>query len=392
VENAVEMMKAGAFDYVAKPFTPDLLTEKLQKALEQRALLVQNLHPTCPGFQLFVGESREMRNVYRRITQVAKSDSTVLVIGESGTGKELVARAIHKTSRRCDQPFVAMDCTSLSENLLESELFGHVKGSFTGAVQTKPGLFKIADGGTLFLDEVANISLKTQAKLLRVLEERSVTPVGGTQPIPIDIRLVAATNRDLVAMIGEGAFREDLYFRLNIIPIQLPPLRERKGDVSLLVGHFLKDRAEALGREVCGLTPEAMLLLERHSFPGNVRELKNLIERAVVLADGDFVRPEHLELQLSHKEAKSIEGYIPKRAEDLKETKRQIRERSVEVVEKAFVLSALERNNWNITRAAEETGMVRQNFQALMKKVGVSLGGNRLLPGWGENPREPAEA
>lgn len=383
VDTAVETMKSGAVDYIAKPFTPEQIIEKVNKALEQKVVLLDTIYLRKElrdhhGFDMFVGESREMQRIYRRILQVAPTDSTVLITGESGTGKELVAQAIHRNSPRRESPFVAVDCTSLAENLLESELFGHVKGSFTGAIQTKTGLFKVADGGTLFLDEIANISLTTQAKLLRVLQEREVTPIGGTQPIPIDIRLVAASNSNLRTMVAEGSFREDLFFRLNIIPIDLPPLRERKGDLPLLIGHFLKKFANELGREMRGVAPDAMALLEQYVFPGNVRELENIIERAVVLAEGDTIEKMNLELQLpGDSERGGLAEYIPRSVEELKETKRQIRERAVEPIEKAFVINALKRNNWNITQAAEETGMQRPNFQALLKKLGISARGHR---------------
>ncbi len=379
VDTAVEAMKNGAFDYIAKPFTPDQILEKVSKALEQKAMIQENLYLKKElgehnGFDMFIGESREMQKVYRRIMQVAPTDSTVLVTGESGTGKELVAQAIHRHSKRREQPFVAVDCTSLSENLLESELFGHIKGSFTGAIQTKTGLFKVADGGTLFLDEVANISLTTQAKLLRVLQEREITPIGGTQPVPIDIRLVAASNKGLREMVANGTFREDLFFRLNIIPIDLPPLRERTGDIPLLIGHFLREFSEEMGKDLRGLAPDARALMEEYPFPGNVRELENIIERAVVLAEGTMIQREDLEMQVMGEEQPEQSGdYVPLNADELKETKRQIRERAVEPVEKAFVLHALKRNNWNITRAAEETGMLRPNFQALLKKLKISV-------------------
>ena len=243
VDTAVEAMKNGAADYISKPFSPDLLLEKVQNALKQRSLPPDK---TClkkeislhHGFHQFIGESKEMQKVYQRIMRVAATNSTVLITGESGTGKELAARAIHENSPRKEKPFVAVDCSSLAETLLESELFGHVKGSFTGAVQAKTGLFKVADGGTLFLDEVSNISLSTQAKLLRVLQERKITPIGGTQLVPIDIHLVAATNKNLRTMVNEGTFREDLFFRLNIIPIELPPLRDRKQDIPILITSF----------------------------------------------------------------------------------------------------------------------------------------------------------
>ena len=379
VDTAVEAMKHGAFDYLAKPFTPEQISGKVQKALEQRSVLLENFYlkkelKDRHGFDAFVGQSKAMQKVYRRIIQVAPTDSTVLITGESGTGKELVARAVHNNSSRKEQPFVAVDCTSLAESLLESELFGHVKGSFTGATQTKTGLFKVADGGTLFLDEVSNISLKTQAKLLRVLQEREVTPIGGTKPSPIDIRLVAATNRNLKEMVAEGSFREDLFFRLNIIPVDMPPLRERKGDLQILVGHFLQKFSHEMGKDIRGLAPGAMAMLERHEFPGNVRELENLIERAVVLTTGDMVQAEDLELQAAGgEEALLTADYVPQTADELKEAKRHVREQAVAPIEKAFILNALKRNEWNITRAAEEVGMLRPNFQAMLKKQGISV-------------------
>ena len=380
VDTAVEAMKNGAFDYIAKPFTPDQITGKVEKALEQREVLTENLLLKKElrehhGFDQFIGESREMQKIYRRIIQVAPTDSTVLITGESGTGKEVVARAIHRNSPRRDHPFVAVDCTSLAENLLESELFGHIKGSFTGAIQTKTGLFKVADGGTLFLDEVANISLTTQAKLLRVLQEREITPIGGTQTIKIDIRLVAATNRNLRTLVDEGRFREDLFFRLNIIPIDLPPLRERTGDLPLLIAHFLQKFSSSMGKELRGLSAEAKSLLESYSFPGNVREVENIIERAVVLAEGDLIQVDDLELGYAcilKPQPPPDEHAVPTTLEELKEAKRIIREKALEDVEKAFVISALERSHGNITKAAEETGMLRPNFQALLKKLGIS--------------------
>jgi DNA-binding NtrC family response regulator len=379
VDTAVEAMKNGAFDYIAKPFTPDQITEKVNKALAQKAVLTENLLlkkelKEHHGFDLFIGESREMQKVYRRIIQVAPTDSTVLITGESGTGKEVVARAIHRNSPRRDNPFVAVDCTSLAENLLESELFGHVKGSFTGAIQTKTGLFKVADGGTLLLDEVANISLTTQAKLLRVLQEREITPIGGTQSVKIDIRLVAATNRNLRTLVEEGKFREDLFFRLNIIPIDLPPLRERKGDLPVLITHFLQKFSTSLSKELRGLSGEARTFLESYPFPGNVREVENIIERAVVLAEGDLIQIDDLELGYARNlepQTAPPENLAPVNLDELKEAKRQIREKALEDVERAFVISALERNHGNITRAAEETGMLRPNFQALLKKLGI---------------------
>ncbi len=378
VDTAVEAMKNGAFDYISKPFTPDQITEKVEKALEHRAVLAGMAQTDVSwkedGFDMFVGESGAMQKVYRRINQVAPTDSTILITGESGTGKELVACAIHANSLRRKKPFIAVDCTSLVENLLESELFGHTKGSFTGAIQNKAGLFKVADGGTLFLDEVSNISLTTQAKLLRVLQEREITPIGGTSPIAVDIRLIAASNTNLKEMVAEGSFRRDLFFRLNIIPIHLPPLKERDGDLPLLAGHFLKVFAEEIGKDLRGISPGAMAILTDYNFSGNVRELENIIERAVVLASGDYIQPDDFEIQADRDGESAFDAsLIPESAEELKETKKQIRENAVKPIERAFLINALERNNWNVTKAAREVGMQRPNFQAMLKKQGISV-------------------
>lgn len=378
IDNAVEVMKSGAADYLAKPFANEEIVHKVRKALDTRAVLLDEVYlrrevTETHGFGPLIGESREMQKVYQRILQVAQADSTVLVTGESGTGKELVARAIHDHSLRREQPFVAIDCTALAESLLESELFGHVKGSFTGAVQTKRGLFEIADGGTLMLDEIGNISMATQAKLLRVLQEREVTPIGGTKSVQINIRLVAATNANLKDMVEEGTFRDDLFFRLNIIPVELPPLRDRKGDLMLLAGHFLKKFSEGNNKEVRGFSPEVIELLEAYNFPGNVRELENLIERAVVLTQGEFLQRSDLEMSVEDLGSFAMPDIeIPKNADELKERKRILREQAVDPLEKAFLLNALERNNWNITRAAEDVGMQRPNFQAMLKKQGIN--------------------
>jgi DNA-binding NtrC family response regulator len=378
IDSAVEAMKNGASEYISKPFTPDILLGKVQSALSRynvpnNGSCREKEVSTHHGFHQFIGESKEMQKVYQRIIRVASTNSTVLITGESGTGKELVARAIHENSPRKDKPFVAVDCSSLAETLLESELFGHVKGSFTGAVQAKTGLFKIADGGTLLLDEVSNISLSTQAKLLRALQERKITPIGGTQLVPIDIHLVAATNKNLRAMANEGTFREDLFFRLNIIPIELPPLRDRKHDIPILIRHFLKKYTKEIGKKIRGFAPDVMSFLENYAYPGNVRELENMIERAVVLAEGEIIRNEDLELWDS-KDASSnvIIDRIPMNAEELKEMKRNIRDHAMDSLESVFVRNALERNNWNVTRAAEETGILRPNFQSMMKKLGIS--------------------
>ncbi len=379
VDTAVEAMKNGAFDYIAKPFTPDQMIEMVEKALEQKTVQMQRTHPvvgpSLNGFEIFVGESEAMQRVYARIRQVAPTDSTVLITGQSGTGKELVAKAIHKNSLRCNKSFVAVDCTSLVENLLESELFGHVKGSFTGAVQTKMGLFKVADGGTLFLDEISNISLATQGKLLRVLQEFKITPIGGTKPIPVDIRLITATNRDLNDMVNEGLFRQDLFFRLNIIPVNLPLLVDREGDLPLFVDHFLKKFSEEIGKEIHGMSPAAMSILERHPFAGNVRELENIIERAVVLTRNKLIQPEDLEIMSTSDDGppEIITESVPHSVEGLKEVKREVREKAVGPVERAFLIQALERNHWVVTQAAKDVGMLRPNFQAMLKKHSISV-------------------
>ncbi|MGD8354031.1 MAG: sigma-54 dependent transcriptional regulator [Pseudomonadota bacterium] len=379
VENAVEVMKIGAFDYLPKPFTPQELLEKVGKALEHRAVLIEKESPArhlseqVAGINI-IGQSPSMKKIFLRIDQVAPTDSTVLITGESGTGKELVARAIHHLSPRRSKPFIAIDCTTLVENLLESELFGHIKGSFTGAVQTKTGLFKVADGGTLFLDEVSNISPAIQAKLLRVLQERVITPIGGTEAIPIDIRLIAATNRDLKELVMEGAFREDLVYRLNIVPIDLPPLRDREGDLSILVTHFMKKHAEEIGKDIQGMSPAAMSMLKNYPFPGNIRELENLIERAVVLAKDRLIQVDDLEIRsIAEPPPDDVSNRIPENAEELKWMKKKLREDAVKPLEQAFLIAALERNDWNVTRAAEEVGMLRPNFQSLLKKQGISL-------------------
>ena len=384
IDTAVEAMKNGAADYLSKPFAPDLLLEKVRNALSLRTpppddLCIKEEISRQQGFHQFIGESKEMQKVYHRIMLVSATNSTVLITGESGTGKELAARAIHDSSPRKDNPFVAVDCSSLAETLLESELFGHVKGSFTGAVQTKTGLFKVADGGTLFLDEVSNISMSTQAKLLRALQERKITPIGGTQLVPIDIHLIAATNKNLKTMSHEGTFREDLFFRLNIIPIELPPLRDRNQDIPILIRYFLKKYTTEIGKEIRGVAPDVQSFLQQYAYPGNVRELENIIERAVVLAEGDIIRNEDLELwdnaETASNTTNSLIERIPMNAEELKEMKRHIRDHAIESLESLFVRNALDRNNWNVTRAAEETGILRPNFQGMMKKLGISVRG-----------------
>ncbi|TAK43410.1 MAG: sigma-54-dependent Fis family transcriptional regulator [Betaproteobacteria bacterium] len=376
IETAVRSMKLGAFDYLPKPFDPDELKRVVERALERRRLLQENVELTTEAgskyrFENIIGSGPRMQAMYRLIARCAPTSTTVLLTGESGTGKELVARAIHYNSLRKDQPFVTVDCTSLSENLLESELFGHVKGAFTGAVVSKRGLFEVANGGTLFLDEVANISLAIQAKLLRVIQAREFKAVGDTRTQSTDIRLIAATNRDLRAMVAEGGFRDDLFYRLNIFPIEIPPLRERREDIAALAGHFLKTFSAELGKEVNEISDGAMNVLLNHTWPGNVRELENTVHRAVILATDKVIRKAHLVNLVATSPAGA--AAVPRTGDELKRIKKAAREKSVEHIEKAFVLEALRRNAWNVTRSAEETGMQRANFQALMKKHGIRL-------------------
>jgi two-component system, NtrC family, response regulator AtoC len=306
IQGAVECIKLGALDYLVKPFRIDDLEAVVQKAREH---LLQELRGGREeevndlGLDFIVGHSPAMKALFARIKRAAPSDSTMLLTGESGTGKELVARAIHLLSPRRDKEFVPVDCSALVETLLESELFGHVKGSFTGAHQTKHGLFELANHGTFFFDEISNLSLNIQAKLLRVIQEREFMQVGSQQRIKLDIRIIASTNKDLQECIKAGTFREDLYYRLSVIPINLPPLREREGDIPLLVEHFLRQYAQKGAREVTGISSQAMKLLCAYSWPGNVRELEHTIERIVILEDGPLVQPEHLPSFITQRQA-----------------------------------------------------------------------------------------
>ena len=380
IGTAVRAMKLGAFDYLPKPFDPDELALVVDRAVERRRLLQENVSMQGEAgskyrFENIIGSSPRMQAVFRLIAQCAPTNTTVLITGESGTGKELIARAIHYNSLRKDQPIVPVDCMSLSENLLESELFGHVKGAFTGAVANKRGLLEVAEGGSVFLDEVGNIPLSIQAKLLRVIQEREFKAVGDTRTQSANIRLICATNRDLRAMVAEGAFRDDLFYRINIFPIRVPALRERREDIPALAHHFLKECSAEIGKPVARFSDDAMALLTSYDWPGNVRELENAVHRAVILASDEVVRKAHL----ADLGAPSTAA-APRTGEELKRIKKAAREKSVEEIEKAFVLEALKRNAWNVTRSAEETGMQRANFQALMKKHGIRLRGAAAAP------------
>ncbi|MBI4643564.1 MAG: sigma-54-dependent Fis family transcriptional regulator [Deltaproteobacteria bacterium] len=306
IQGAVECIKHGAMDYLVKPFRLDeleVLVEKARGLLEQKHAALSPEESRAQGIDFIVGQSPAMQKVFAKIRRAAPSDSTVILTGESGTGKELAARAIHNLSPRRDKEFVPVDCSALVETLLESELFGHVKGSFTGAHQTKHGLFELANQGTFFFDEITNLSLNIQAKLLRVIQEREFMKVGSQKRIKLDIRIIASSNRSLEEAIKAGAFREDLFYRLSVIPIHLPPLRERVGDIPLLVEHFLRKYRQRGNREITGISSQAMKMFSAYSWPGNVRELEHTIERIVILEDGNIVQPEHLPSFISQRQS-----------------------------------------------------------------------------------------
>jgi DNA-binding NtrC family response regulator len=377
VDTAVQAMKLGAFDYISKPFEPDELKLVVYRALERRRLLQENFTLRSEvsskyRFDNIIGLSPQMQAVYRLIAQCAPTSSTVLITGESGTGKELIARAIHYNSLRKDKPFVAVDCNALSENLLESELFGHVKGAFTSAVVNKKGMFEVAGRGTLFLDEIGNISMSIQAKLLRVLQEREFRAVGDTRTQTANFRLVTATNKDLKAMVAAGTFRDDLYYRVNIFPVHAPALRERKGDIPALAYHFLKVFSAELGKKITDISDGALSTLTNYGWPGNVRELENVVYRAAILTGDSVVRQAHL-VNIIDSSQPAADLAVPRTGDELKRVKKAAREKSVEDIEKQFVLEALRRNDWNVTKSAEETGMQRPNFQALMKKYTIRV-------------------
>jgi transcriptional regulator with GAF, ATPase, and Fis domain len=298
-------------------------------------------------------------------------------LGESGTGKELVAKAIHEASGRKGRAFVAVDSGALSSELLASELFGHVKGAFTSAVAAKRGLFEVANGGTIFLDEIGNINKDIQGKLLRVLQERTFMPVGGTEVKKVDVRMIFATNRDLKKMAERGDFREDLYYRLYVFPIVVPPLAERREDIARLAYWFLRKSSAKCGKKVERISDEVLEVLAHHDWPGNVRQLENTIERMVVLADGEALEPRHLPASASFGGSKPSDGAALRTADELKAAKGDIRRRAVEAVEREFILNALTKSGWNVTKAAKEVGILRPNFQALMRRHNISARGRK---------------
>ncbi|MBO0798613.1 MAG: sigma-54-dependent Fis family transcriptional regulator [Blastocatellia bacterium] len=350
IDSVKEALRGGAFDYLEKPLDRAKLLEVLTKAVSQMAAVDEEI----------VGVSDAMERVKKMIVKVATSSSTVLIRGESGTGKERIARAIHKASPRINERFQAVNCAAINENLLESELFGHEKGSFTGAVGEKKGLFEIADKGTLFLDEIGEINVSMQAKLLRALQEKEILRVGGTRPIKVDVRVLAATNRDLEAMVKDGRFREDLYYRLNVIPIHIPPLRQRRDDLQLLTEHFLRKHSSNNARSI-KLSPEAKKLIMEYSWPGNVRQLESAIERALLLAEGDEVTVEDLPVEIRSATQSEGAGGFKLPPEGI----------SFEELEKSMIIQAMEQTGWNITRAAKLLGLSFRTMQYRLDKFGI---------------------
>jgi DNA-binding NtrC family response regulator len=375
VSSAVEVMKMGALDYLPKPFTPDELRGVVFQALSQEKtrlqnrILMQQQGETKSVSHQLIGESQKIKGVIHMIRKVAPTDSTVLISGESGTGKELVARAIHANSKRKDKAFFAVDCGTLSGNLLESELFGFTKGAFTGAHTDKEGILKRADYGTVFLDEIGNIPLEVQSKLLRFLETREFLPLGAPSYQKVDIRFVLATNRDLKEMVEEGSFREDFYYRIHVYPILMPPLRERDMDILPIAYHFLKQFSRSMGKDIAGFDNDAVRRLMEYNWPGNVRQLRNAVERAVILCERDRIGLKDLPLLDN---IDRLMNNIPATNEELKRVKKEIRQKAVIEVERNFVVNALVQNDWNVTRAAKKTGLQRTNFQNLMKKHGIT--------------------
>ena len=369
VETAVEAMKHGAFDYLIKPFKTEALKLQIHRALEHRALHRENVRlrrevETKYRFENIVGKSPKMQELFETIRRVAGSRATVLVTGERGTGKELVARAIHFNSLRPSGPFVPLNCSAIPQELMESELFGHVKGAFTGAVAARHGVFELAHGGTLFLDEISEIPLTLQAKLLRVIQEREFRRVGGTKEVRVDVRIISATNRDLTEAIAKGAFRDDLFDRLNVVQLDVPPLRERREDIPLLVFHFLQRLSGETERPAKQIAPDALAVLEKYHWPGNVRELENVIERAVTLARSDRIEiadlPESVH-RTGRGEPPPLE--LPPEGVSI--------EQVVAGVERSLLEQALQRTGGVQTKAAELLGCSLRSFRYLVKKYGI---------------------
>ena len=352
IDSAKDALRRGAFDYLQKPYDRETLLETIRRALGKLDALDMEI----------ISASAEMEAVKKMILKVARSISTVLIRGESGTGKELIARAIHNQSPRVTEMFQAVNCAAINENLLESELFGHEKGSFTGAHAEKKGLFEVADRGTLFLDEIAELDVAMQAKLLRALQEREIRRVGGTKAIKIDVRVVAATNRDLRAMVADGRFRDDLYYRINVLSIDVPPLRERRDDTPVLIDFFLKKHTRNTSRLVRGLTPETKRLMQDYSWPGNVRQLESAIERAILLCEGDLITIEDMPLEVRQESRPVSETAFKLPAGGI----------AFEEVERSLIMQAMEQTDYNITKAAKLLGLTFRTLQYRLDKFGIN--------------------
>lgn len=368
VRDAVELVKEGAFDYIAKPFEMEDVAATIRRALRLADVVRENdrLRGELEGrysFDTLIGNSAAFRRVIEQVTEVCETRATVMLNGESGTGKELVARAIHFNSPRRAKPFVAVNCAAIPEGLLESELFGHVKGAFTGALANRTGRFAAADGGTLFLDEIGDMPMGLQAKLLRVIQERSFEPVGASRSQSVDVRLVTATHKDMRQAIAEGRFREDLYYRLNVFPIALPALRERREDVPLLAGHFIVELAEAMGKRVTGFTPAALSAMAAYDWPGNIRELRNCIERAVIVARADVIDERDLPQDLFEPGRREAPSGLPR---DL--------DAELERLERGFIVEALRRTDGVQVQAARLLGIAERSLWHRIKKLGIRVG------------------
>jgi len=357
MESAIEALRGGAADYITKPFKIEEVKLRLEKIMESERLKRENIYLKAvlkkkEGERKIIGKSPAFMNVLAMVDKISKSDSTIMIYGDSGTGKEIIAKEIHNRSNRVDRAFVTINCGALPETLLESELFGHKKGSFTGAIKDKAGLFQVADKGTFFLDEVGETSPGTQVKLLRVLQEREIVPVGSTSPIKVDVRVIAATNEDLEQKMDDGVFRKDLFYRLNVIPLRIPPMKERRTDIPLLTDYFLKKYCTKMGVPLKKISSGVSQVMMRYSWPGNVRELENAIERAIVLQEGDTVRIGDLPEKMIQETPKQVFGSLKEK-------------------EKEAIASALEETAWNAAKAARTLGIHPSTLYRKLKRYGM---------------------
>jgi two-component system, NtrC family, nitrogen regulation response regulator NtrX len=371
IETAVKSTKLGAYDFIEKPFSLEKVVVTVENALAMTRLREENA--SLRGLVLqsheMIGASAAMEQLREQIVLVAPTNASVLITGENGTGKELVARSVHFHSQRRDKPFIEINCAAIPEELIESELFGHERGAFTGAVAQKKGKFDLADGGTLFLDEIGDMSLKTQAKVLRILQEKKFERVGGTRTLEVDVRIVAATNKLLEEEIKHGAFREDLYYRLNVVPFKVPSLRERRDDIPLLIGYFLEAFCRREGRELKRIVPEAVEALQRYDWPGNVRELKNIVERLVIMTPGGTITtnnlPDYLATEAAGREAGGGKLDSVLELSSLREAREEF--------EREFIIQKLEENDWNVSRTAEAIELERSNLHRKIKSYGIDM-------------------